>query len=291
MVRAATQTGGRAATGAVIPGLHALSIGRPALPEPDGFHWKLLSDLARLESGHTPSRKVPEYWDGGIPWIGIRDATGSHGKEIADTLQHISKAGLENSSARILPEGTVCLSRTASVGYVVEMAGPMATSQDFVNWVCGPDLSSSYFRYLLVSEKASVRRFSYGTTHQTVYFPEAKAFHVLVPSRTRQDAVTEVLGALDDKITANSEIAKSASMLAQLIFVQATEGVSVRPMSELVSPILGELLHVRTLISGVELTFGRLQRTSLVHRTELWLLRKSRSLTRLLGTRRRNRCQ
>lgn len=210
----ATKTGGRNATQGVIEGRIALSVGRPdRMPEPPGFRWTALAAVARLESGHTPSRSKPEYWDGDVPWIGIRDATGNHGKTIGSTAQTITRAGLENSSARLLPAGTVCLSRTASVGYVVQMGVPMATSQDFVNWVCGPQLSPEYLKYVMLGEQDSIRRFAHGTTHQTMYYPEAKAFHVLLPSRPVQDAVAAVLGALDDKIAANTTLAKLADEL------------------------------------------------------------------------------
>lgn len=232
--RKGTRTGGRAATGAVIPGRWALSIGRPRLPEPEGFKWTLLGDLARLESGHTPSRGNPDYWDGGVPWIGIRDATAQHGERINDTFQHITESGLVNSSARLLPVGTVCLSRTASVGYVLEMGIPMATSQDFVNWVCGADLLPSYLRYLLVSEQDSVRRFAYGTTHQTMYFPEAKALHVLVPPLPEQQAIAEVLGALDDKIAANARLSETSARLAHLLFASSlSEGSETALLADL----------------------------------------------------------
>lgn len=86
----------------------------------------------------------------------------------------------------------------------------MATSQDFVNWVCGPDLSSTYLRYLLMLEQDSVRRFAYGSVHQTMYYPDAKALHALLPSREKQQAIAEVLGALDDKIAANTALAEGA---------------------------------------------------------------------------------
>ncbi len=206
MARLETSTGGREATRSVIPGRYALSVGLPKLPQPPGFVWTKLTDVARLESGHTPSRGEAAYWDGDIPWVGIRDATGNHGLTINDTEQHITASGLANSSARLLPAGTVCLSRTASVGFVVTMGVDMATSQDFVNWVCGPGLSSRYLRYILVGEQESVRRFAHGTTHQTMYYPEAKALHVLIPDRREQDAIAEVLGALDDKIAANTKL-------------------------------------------------------------------------------------
>src|SRR5581483_214248 len=116
--------------------------------------------VARLESGHTPSRGHSEYWDGGIPWIGIRDARRHHGLTIHETEQTVSELGLANSAARLLPAGTVCLSRTASVGYVTIMGTQMATSQDFVNWVCSEQLLPAYLKYLLICEKQSLLSFS-----------------------------------------------------------------------------------------------------------------------------------
>lgn len=198
-----TRTGGRAATDAVIGGGLAIAVGRPSGATPDGFSWRRLSDLARLETGHTPSRRHPEYWDGGIPWIGIRDATGNHGRKITTTLQTVTQEGIDNSSARLLPAGTVCLPRTASVGYDVVMGVPMATSQDFVNWVCGPDLDPRYLKYVLQADREALLRFANGSTHQTIYFPEVKAFHALLPSIEKQRAIAATLGALDDKIESN----------------------------------------------------------------------------------------
>ena len=237
----ATRTGGREATQGVIPGRFALSVGKPALEEPPGFKWTALSSVARLESGHTPSRLKGEYWDGGIPWIGIRDATGNHGTKIFDTEQHVSQMGLDNSSARLLPTDTVCLSRTASVGFVITMGVPMATSQDFVNWICGPGLSPRYLQYILVGEQESVRRFAHGTTHQTMYYPEAKALHVLIPARPVQDAVTEVLGALDDKIAANKTLVVTVDELTAVRYQDfvSREG-ELRPLSSLAEFVNGK---------------------------------------------------
>lgn len=179
----------------------------------------MLTDLARLETGHTPSRRSPKYWDGDIPWIGIRDATGNHGRTLLDTEQHVTQAGIDNSSARLLPANTVCLSRTASVGYVVVMGRPMATSQDFVNWVCdSTKLDYRYLKYALLAERGSYSRFSHGTTHQTIYFPEVKAFHLLVPEKEAQSAIANVLSALDDKVEQNRRTAQALERLARAIF-------------------------------------------------------------------------
>lgn len=238
MARAETRTGGRDATRGVIHGDICLSVGKPALPEPDRFVWTPLADMARLESGHTPSRSNPRYWDGDIPWIGIRDATGNHGRRLIDTEQHVTQLGIDNSSARVLPPNTVCLSRTASVGFVVTMGVPMATSQDFVNWVCGPSLNHRYLHFALLLEQRAVReRFAHGSTHQTMYYPEAKALHLLTPPRPMQDGIAEVLGALDDKIAANDLTLSTTTQLEDAIFRHGVQASAARPrlVSELAS--------------------------------------------------------
>ena len=177
-----------------------------------------MSSVARLESGHTPSRRHPEYWGGSVPWIGIRDATGNHGRVIHETIEYTNELGIENSSARVLPKDTVCLSRTASVGYVVVMGRPMSTSQDFVNWICSEKLNPHFLKYILLAERESLLIFAVGSVHQTIYFPEAKAFHICMPDRRTQDSIVEVLGALDDKIELNQRMNETLEATARAIF-------------------------------------------------------------------------
>lgn len=214
-----TKTGGRPASSGVIRGRYALSVGMPPdKPTNEGWNWTPLSSLARLESGHTPSRRHAEYWGGDIPWIGIKDATGNHGLTLKKTIQHTNYLGILNSSARVLPKNTVCLSRTASVGYVVVMGCPMATSQDFINWVCSENLDYRYLKYILLSEQESMLRFASGTTHQTIYFPEAKAFHVLIPGIDEQRRIADFLQSLDDCIAILHETNATLEAMAQAIF-------------------------------------------------------------------------
>jgi type I restriction enzyme S subunit len=129
---------------------------------------------------------------------------------INDTHQHTNEHGIATSSARILPMHTVCLSRTASIGYVVVMGRPMATSQDFVNWVCSEAIDYRFLKYVLLAEREAFLRFASGTTHQTIYFPEVKAFHVCLPPIDEQRAVAHILGTLDDKIELNRRRRESA---------------------------------------------------------------------------------
>ncbi|SIO39550.1 type I restriction enzyme, S subunit [Rhodovulum sp. ES.010] len=214
----ARKTGGREATTGVIEGQYVLGVGNPGTPAPEGWRWTALTDVARLESGHTPSRKKPEYWGGEIPWIGIKDATSNHGRTIHETMQHTNDLGIANSAARVLPANTVCLSRTASVGYVIVMGRPMATSQDFANWVCSENLDYRFLKFALLAERDSFSRFSYGSTHQTIYYPELKAFHICLPPIAEQKRIADILQSLDDKIELNRRMSATLEEMARALY-------------------------------------------------------------------------
>jgi type I restriction enzyme, S subunit len=206
--------GGREATTNVKAGIAALSVNDPGTAPPSGWSWVRLRRIARQETGHTPSRSRPDYWDGGIHWIGIRDAGNHHGQIINDTLQTISKEGLANSSARLLPAGTVCLSRTASVGYVTIMGRSMATSQDFATWSCSPALIPKYLMYALMAEGDNIREFGEGSTHTTIYFPEIRALHICLAPLFEQ---REIIRRVETALTWVDRIASEATSASRLI--------------------------------------------------------------------------
>lgn len=158
---------------------------------PRGWRWVRLTDVARLESGHTPSRKHPEWWGGKIPWLALPDIRALHGRIATTTAEATNKAGIANSSARVLPKATVVLSRTASVGFVAVMGRPMATSQDFVNWVCGPELEPWFLVYLLMASRERLLSFASGAIHKTIYMPTVDGFHICLPPIEAQRAIVE----------------------------------------------------------------------------------------------------
>lgn len=185
--------GGRAPTNEIIAGRGGISINNPGTTLSAGWAWVPLLRVARQETGHTPSRSHPEWWNGDVPWVGIPDANRHHGGVIDETLQTTNAAGLANSAARLLPAGTVVLSRTASVGYVAIMGREMATSQDFVTWSCTEALDPRYLMYALLSEGDDIREFGRGTTHTTIYFPEIRAFTIkLAPLEEQLEIVRRI---------------------------------------------------------------------------------------------------
>lgn len=243
--------GGREATESIIPGRAALSVNNPGTALPSGWAWIPLLRIARQETGHTPTRAKTEYWDGNIPWIGIRDAGANHGQIIADTIQHVTALGLENSSARLLPAGTVCLSRTASVGYVTIMGKEMATSQDFATWTCTSALLPEYLMYALMAEGDDIRNFGEGTTHTTIYFPEIRALHIgLAPLEEQAEIVRLVklgLQRIEQLFSSIENLANQHTTLTQSILAKAFRGELVpqdpadEPASVLLERIRAEL--------------------------------------------------
>lgn len=211
-----------------IQGVLATSVGKPKHSLVKNWEWVPLVDIAAMGTGHTPSRSKSEYWNGDKCWIGIKDARNNHSGTIFDTYQKTNDLGLANSAARILPKNTVCISRTASIGYVVKMGVPMSTSQDFVTWTPTEVLSSDWLKWLFVSEKESLFRFGRGSTHTTVYFPEWLSMHVALPPIEEQEEIVsrvESLFALLDTVEKQYLAAtQQTNKLTQSILAKAFRG-------------------------------------------------------------------
>jgi type I restriction enzyme, S subunit len=172
-------------------------------------HWDepLLKFVAKLGTGHTPSRSQSEWWtDCTIPWITTGEVSQMREDRIeyiTETREKISELGMANSSAELHPAGTVVLSRTASAGFSAIMGTDMATSQDFVTWMCGSSLNP---RYLLLCLRAMrpdlLGRLAQGSTHQTIYMPDIESIRIPLPPLEEQvrivDAVWRTLGRIDE---------------------------------------------------------------------------------------------
>lgn len=122
-----------------------------------------------------------------MPWLALPDIRKLHGKVAHKTSENTNHLGLANSSARLLPVNTVCVSRTASIGFVTLMGRPMATSQDFCNWICDPEtLDAEFLMYAFMASQDSLRELGSGAVHKTIYMPAIESFHVCAPSLDEQ---------------------------------------------------------------------------------------------------------
>ncbi|OUC91333.1 restriction endonuclease subunit S [Streptosporangium minutum] len=155
--------------------------------------------VAKLGTGHTPSRQHPEYWKNcTLPWITLadvwqlRDGTRD---TVLETKEKISHLGLANSAAVLHPAGTVILSRTASVGFSAIMGHDMATSQDFATWTCGPKVEPRYLLHALRAMAPDLRRVASGSTHKTIYMPDIEQLRIPLPLLEEQRRIADFLDA------------------------------------------------------------------------------------------------
>ena len=169
---------------------------------PEGWEVAKLDDVAERGSGHTPSKRHQTYWDGGIPWVSLADSHRLDRVYVNETDKEISDEGIANSSAVLHPAGTVFVSRDASVGRSAIAAMPLAVSQHFIAWRCGPALSNQFLYYWLQSQKPVFESIATGSTIKTIGLPFFRSLRIPLPPRPEQEEIAARLLALDEVLWA-----------------------------------------------------------------------------------------
>jgi type I restriction enzyme S subunit len=184
--------------------------------------WKKckLGDVAEIVGGGTPKTKVPEYWNGNIPWLTPRDLSNFSGRYISNGERNISKVGLKNSSAKILPKGTVLLSSRAPVGYLVIALNEISTNQGFRSLIPNSKTNRLFLFYLLKNNVDYLKSQSTGTTFGELAGSTLKSLSFLFPPLPEQRAIALVLSNLDDKIDLLHRQNKTLEAMAETLFRQ-----------------------------------------------------------------------
>lgn len=178
-----------------------------------------IKDIADVVGGGTPSTAINEYWNGDIPWLTPKDLTGYIRNFISHGERFITKKGLENSSARLLPKGTVLLTSRAPIGYVAIAENEICTNQGFKSLVPNPDKAHNLFLlYWIKSNVEYLQSIGTGTTFQEISGSVLKDVDIILPPLPEQKAIAEVLSSLDDKIDLLTRQNKTLEDLAQTYF-------------------------------------------------------------------------
>ncbi|MHB9953890.1 restriction endonuclease subunit S [Vibrio campbellii] len=179
-----------------------------------------VSELAEVIGGGTPSTKNEDYYGGEISWITPKDLSGHTNQYISEGGRSITKLGLEKSSAKLMPAGSILFSSRAPIGYVAIAAKPLSTNQGFKSLVPNKEKLDSLFGYYLMKFYApEIERHASGSTFKEVSGAVVKNFEVKVPkSLETQRKVASVLASLDDKIANNKAMNQTLEKLAQRIF-------------------------------------------------------------------------
>ena len=153
--------------------------------------------VRRVDTGSTPSTRRDDYWDGDVPWLTPKEITGLTDRLfVSQTERAITEEGLASCSAKLLPAGTVMLTKRAPVGAVVVNTVPMATNQGFLNFQCGPMLRPLYLAYWFKANGPYLDLVANGSTYPELYRGDLFEFELAVPPIEVQDQIIQVISAL-----------------------------------------------------------------------------------------------
>lgn len=159
------------------------------------LHWQTIRIkwVAKMESGHTPDKKIDAYWtDCDIPWVSLNDTSYLKDHDfISETAYQVNELGIANSSARLLPAKVVVFSRDATIGRCAITTRPMAVSQHFIAWVCGERIRPEYLLYVLRSMQKELERLTSGATLKTIGMPDVKTLSTPLPPVDEQSAIVQ----------------------------------------------------------------------------------------------------
>lgn len=174
---------------------------------PTSWRWSRLGLIGRVVGGGTPKTGEPDYWADGpergcTPWLTPADLYGFKAKRVAFGRRFITKRGLEESSARVLPPGAVLFSSRAPIGYVAIAEVELATNQGFKSIVPWIGDMSEYIYLFLQSAARAIDAAASGTTFKEVSGKDVSLVWIPVPPLAEQKRIVakvdELMRLIDD---------------------------------------------------------------------------------------------
>ena len=161
---------------------------------------KRLSEIGDIYSGGTPSTAKPEYWDGDINWVTPTDITKQDSIYIESTARLVSTDGIKNSSAKLLPKGTLLVCTRATIGEMAIASHEMSTNQGFKNIVPNEKTNIEFVYYLLNFYKHKLISKASGSTFLELSKSAFEGMHFHIPDYQEQKKIAAVLLNADREI-------------------------------------------------------------------------------------------
>ena len=133
---------------------------------PKGWNWGTLLDISDIWTGGTPKTSESSYWSGDIPWVSGADLSSDELFAI-DSSRKITSLGVEKSSTKILPVGTVMITARGTVGATKITAVPMAMSQTSFGFKAKEGISDALIYQASQETIRQLRSFAYGAVFDT----------------------------------------------------------------------------------------------------------------------------
>ena len=148
--------------------------------------WRIgtIADLGTVVGGGTPSKAKPEYYtENGIAWITPKDLSIDKSKFIAHGGNDISELGYRNSSATMMPAGTVLFSSRAPIGYIAIASNELTTNQGFKSVVPHAEIGTAYVYYFLLHYLPLIESKASGSTFKEVSGSTMKSIEAVIPDK------------------------------------------------------------------------------------------------------------
>jgi type I restriction enzyme S subunit len=161
--------------------------------------WKecLLGEVVeKITSGGTPKADNPELYGGGIPFLKIDDIT-SASKYLKSHKVTINERGLAESSAKIVPTGTLLLTMYGTIGRCCITTYPVATNQAIASFLGHPEVELDYLYYALESKADEFATASSQTTQANISAGILKQTPIAIPPLPEQKKIAEILSGVD----------------------------------------------------------------------------------------------
>lgn len=167
---------------------------------PEGWVQGELAEFCDVVGGGTPDRNNPDFWGGDIPWVSPTEITGNTSKYISQTKEKITEIGLEKSSAKLHPAGTLLMTSRASIGFVAINTVPMATNQGFQSLRCKKKVLVDFLYQYIIWSRPQLERLAAGSTFAEISSANVKRMTVCFPSVEQQQKIATILSSVDNVI-------------------------------------------------------------------------------------------
>lgn len=177
-----------------------------------------LSEVMDLIGGGTPKTSKPEYWNGNIPWLSVKDFNNDF-RYVYKTEKSITQLGLKKSSTKLLQRGDVIISARGTVGEIATIPFAMAFNQSCYGLRAKKGMVTSDYLYYLIKHNISVlKKNTHGSVFDTITRNTFDNIEVEIPSIKIQEKISSILNDYDKKIELNNAINNNLEQQAQAIF-------------------------------------------------------------------------
>ena len=182
------------------------------------------TDLATIVAGGTPSKKKDDYFGGNISWITPKDMSLTDDVFIERGSLNITEAGLNGSSAKLLPKGTLLYSSRAPIGYLGIAANPVTTNQGFKSLVPKRDENTEYLYFLLKNLTPYIEGIAGGSTFKEISGTGMKSVEFPLPTDNQIDTFHNIVAPMFDMVRNNEQQNKKLTDLRNLLLPRLLAG-------------------------------------------------------------------